>query len=111
MKTEILNINGDTTIDNSVITGTRKELIAYFNKIINESAELYYNTPGNSLANTTFVTTTPISNGFSLNLDERVITAFEKSIYDQMNNIQKEGIIKLINGKCKIIEYKIVVKD
>lgn len=97
-------------IENLNITGKKLEIMEYFNGLINKSSDLYYNTPGNTLADTTLVIDGPVINSFPLHLDERVITAYEHSIYEQINNIEKIGVVKLITGNNKIIEYQVCIE-
>jgi len=98
-------------IENLNITGKKLEIVEYFNKLINNSTDLYYNTSGNTLGNTTIVINSPVLNSSPLNLDERVITAYEHSIYKQVGDIQKNGVVKLITGHNKIIEYQVCIEE
>ena len=98
-------------IENLNVTGKKLQIMEYFNKLINNSAELYYNTPGNTLGNTTLVIHGDVVNSVPLHLDERVITAYEHSIYEQISNIEKTGVVKLITGNNKIIEYQICIEE
>jgi hypothetical protein len=93
-------------IENLNVTGKKLEIMEYFNKLINNSAELYYNTPGNTLSNTTLVIHGDVVNSVPLHLDERVITA-----YEQISNIEKTGVVKLITGNNKMIEYQICIEE